>query len=135
MYTVALPKMYEKPMNLLRPDTSLNRTFLLSPVGVRINQVLLYYYKEKKLCHCEMFIKNDLKCFLKYYVLLILKYVYFRPTYISLVSQKMWKTRNCQDFLLCLLPENRKLAIVDLHEQPQNLLDSYIFFAGYNGAK
>ena len=40
-------KIYEKAMNLIRPDTSLNRTLLLSPVGVRINQVLLYYLKSR----------------------------------------------------------------------------------------
>ena len=34
--------MDENAINLLRPDTSLNRTVLLSPPDVRIKQVLLY---------------------------------------------------------------------------------------------
>ena len=42
MSTLDFKKNDENAMNLIRPDTSLNRTLLLSPVGVRINQVLLY---------------------------------------------------------------------------------------------
>ena len=37
-----------KLLNLVRPDTLLNRTALLSPVGVRIKQVSLYIFHTMK---------------------------------------------------------------------------------------